>query len=119
MTWYVTLGGHYGGPPPAPQIDDLSSYKVVIGESFTIYGSGFTPGTTVTLFPGDIVVGISSPTITNEIVVTLPSNLPNIKHLLTVSTDTGFNTVELQVARDVTFINPTNQAIDVIVAGLN
>jgi hypothetical protein len=119
MTWYVTLGGHYGGNPETSQVAGLSSTSVELGASFTIYGSGFTPGTTVILSPGDVVVGESRPTVTDEITVTMPTNLPNIKHLLTVFNGTTSNYIEIFVTRAVTFTNASGQEIDVVIGGLN
>jgi len=119
MTWYITPGSFYGGEPPTAQITELSADTVELGESFTIYGSGFLPGTTVTIQPGGVVIGTSSPVNTTEITATLPINLPNIKHIITVSNGTSSSATEIFVTRAVTFTNTSGQSLDVLLGELN
>jgi hypothetical protein len=119
MTWYVELGGPHGGPLPTPVVTSLSVDRLFPGDTVVISGSGFTPGTTVTLNPGNIIVGVSMPTVTDEITVTLPFNLPNIKHTLTVSNGNEATPVDLFIVRDVTFTNASAQEVDVLIGELN
>ncbi len=119
MTWYVELGGPHGGPLPTPEITSLSEDRVFSGDTIVISGSGFTPGTTVTLNPGSLLVAISTPTVTDEITVVLPTNLPNIKHTITLSNGNKSIPVDLFILRDVTFTNTTSNPVDVLIGELN
>lgn len=119
MTWFVELGGPHGGPLPTPQVTSLSSDRLFPGDTLVISGSGFTPGTTVTLNPGNILLGLSMPTVTDEITVALPTNLPNLKHTVTVSNGNVANIVDLFIVRDIIFTNPLGQPLDVILGELN
>jgi hypothetical protein len=120
VTWAIIPGTQHGGLPPQISVDPLTIYRGYEGDSITITGSGFTPGTQVILNPGNILAGTSMPTVTDEITFTIPVGIPNVMYSVSVnnggSTATSTN---LFVVKDITFTTSTGQAIDVLIGVLN
>ena len=119
MTWPINYGAPYGGALPTVQVDSLSITRAFVGDTVVVFGSGFSPGTQVFLNPGNILIGTSLPTVTDEITVTIPFGIPNIRHVITVNNDTSSDTISIFVIRDVSFSSPTGQTIDVLSGELN
>jgi len=109
MTWAIIPGSPHGGIPSSPGITSISHERAYIGDVITLTGTNFTPGSQVLLLPGDILAGISMPTITTSIDFEIPSGIPNIKYSLYVSNGTNSNAVELFVEEDRTIENPSGE----------
>jgi len=101
MTWAQILGGPHGGPLPTPVVDDLAVQTVQSGQTITITGTGFTPGSQIILEPGGIVIGEVSPVDPTTVEVTIPYGLPNVKHKLYISNGNDSNSIDLFVTRTV------------------
>lgn len=119
MTWPVIPGAPHGGPLPSVVIDGLSSIKAYAGDQVVISGSGFTPGTQIYLNPGNILIGTSMPTITDEITVTIPYGLANQRYVMTVTNGAYSQTTNIYVVRDIEFSTNAGQVIDIIIGELS
>lgn len=119
MSWAVIPGSPHGGPLPTPSVDGITPDRVEGGDSVVITGSNFTPGTEVVLVPGNIVVGKSLPTVTDEITITLPLVLSNVKYSLFADNGIESNRVDLFVLRDVTFTPSNNDEMDITIMSAN
>ncbi len=119
MTWAQTLGGPHGGVLPTPQVNDLPNQLLYAGDPLVITGTGFTPGTQVIAEPGGKLLGTSNPTDTTTINLTVPYNLPNVKHTLCVTNGNTSNKIDLFVVRDVTIQAAPNTLASVTVVEAN
>lgn len=119
MTWAVIPGAPHGGPLPSVQIDSISPRQVVEGDTITILGSGFSPGTTIVLNPGNILAGTSMPTVTDEITFKVPTNITNMRYVVTLRNDVSSAQASFFLIRDIAFSSATGQSLDVLISEMN
>lgn len=119
MTWAQTPGEPHGGPLPTPVVNDLSVRVLSAGDALVITGTGFTPGSLVIAQPGSKVLAVSSPTDTTTITTIVPYDLPNVKHMITVTNGNQSNAIELFVVRDVTITPSLNTTTDITLVEAN
>lgn len=119
MVWAQIIGGPHGGVSPTPQVDGLVGQLLYPGDTLVLTGSGITPGTQVVVEPGFRVIGISNPTSSTTISITIPFDLPNVKHKLYLSNGNQSNSIDLFVLRDVNVTAAPNTVANVTLVEAN